>query len=455
MNRTSSLTLLLTLAASTALAACQTSPRGEAIGVTQSAFTAFNGGTYNLHLEDTVRFNVTQPGANVDHGRALFGLAADLETADPTLALFEGPSVAFGGTVVSNGRTCFTCHRGVQATGLGLPPGPLSATIPLTDPRFAGLEADGQGDPDTMYNLDQFGLVKIRPNRFNLARSESDPFRQGFGWRKSIRLVNVAFAHGFLNDARGRVIFEVDRGAAFAHTQLSDNRFDDLFTVSDGNDMEAFQFSILSDPRLAALRNPSDPMYQVLVDDPFYTVAITTPAQRRGSAVFQASCMTCHNTPNVFNNLSNVEPLGAADATRPPNYPSFAPAVGRNFNVGVAERNRFDLRFSHDNGDGTYSPIVLPLANQDGSTTKVTLTYDPGLGLITSRFEDVGRFKVPQLRGVAKNAPYFHDNSAATLAEVVDYFNSDFYNNSKDGSNFPIHLSQSQRADLLAFLQIL
>jgi hypothetical protein len=454
MKRTISLALPFALVAGTALAACQTSAGGESIGVTQDAVQALDDGTRNLHLEDTIRFQPTQPGANVASGRALFGLAADLETGDSSGALFQGPSVAFGGTVTSNGRTCFTCHRGVKATALGLQPGPISAVVPLTDPLFTGIEADGQGDPDTMYNLDQLGLVKIRPNRFNLTRSESDPVRQGFGWRKSIHLINTAFEHGLLSDMRGRVMFEVDRGAVFSHTQTSDLRFDDLFTVQNSNDLEAFQFSILSDPRLAALLNPSDPMYSTLANDPFYTVPVATQAQKRGRDVFQQSCMTCHNTPNVFNNVSNVEALG--DATRPPNFPSFAPAVGRAFNVGVAERNKFNLRFSnYDATTGHYTPIILPVAREDGSTKMLKVTTDPGLGLITTRAADVGRFKVPQLRALVNNAPYFHDNSAATLTEVIDYFNSDAYNCSADGSNYPIHLDADQRADLLAFLKIL
>jgi hypothetical protein len=341
----------------------------------------------------------------------------------------------------------------VQSAALGLPPPPLSATIPLTDPLFTGLNADAQGDPDGMANLDRLGLVKYRPNRFNLSRPESDPFRKFFAWRKSIRLVNLAFAAGFLNDARGRVMFEVDRGAIFNHTQASDVHFDDLFKVQDGNDLQAFLFSVLSDPRLAALRDPNDPLYAVLVNDPFYTVPIATEAQKRGSKVFRESCMSCHSTPNVFNNLSNVEPLG--DATRPPDSPSFAPAVGRTFNVGVAERNRHGLRFTHDDGGGRFSPIVIPLANEDGTTNMLKVTTDLGLGAITGRTGDVGRFKVPQLRGVKNHAPYFHDNSAFSLAEVVDYFNGDLYNGSKDGSRFPIHLTAKQRADLLEFLQIL
>jgi hypothetical protein len=452
MDRKHALALFPGLVAASFLAACQGSPRGD-IGLAQSGLVTINDGTYNLHLEETVRFDPIQPGADPARGRALFGLAADLETSDSSQALFQGFSRAFGGVVTSNGRSCFTCHRGVRATGLGLPPSPLSATIAPTDPLFTGLDADAQGDPDGMHNLDQLGLVKYRPHRFNQTRPASNPFQEVFAWRKSIKLVNLAFSHGFLNDARGRQMFEVDRGAVFSHTQSSDGRFDDLFSVQDGNDMQAFQFSILSDPRLAALRDPQDPMYATLVKDPFFTVPIATSAEKRGGEVFRKNCMTCHSTPNVFNNLSNVEALGGG--TRPPNFPSFAPAVARTFNIGVSERNRHGLRFTHDAGGGHFTPIVIPLANEDGSTSLLTVTMDLGLGAITGRTEDVGRFKVPQLRGVKNNGPYFHDNSAFTLEEVVDYFNGDFYNSSKDGRRFPIHLDADERADLLAFLQIL
>ncbi|AKU97363.1 Di-heme cytochrome c peroxidase family protein [Labilithrix luteola] len=150
--------------------------------------------------------------------------------------------------------------------------------------------------------------------------------------------------------------------------------------------MQAFQFSIFSDPRLADLRDPNAPLHNKLVNDAFYTVNAQTKEQRRGRDVFEKNCMTCHNTPNVFNNLTNTEALG--NGVRPPNFPTFAPAV-------------------------------------------------------------------PQLRGVKDAGPYFHDNSMATLEDVVDYFNSDEYNRSADGKNFPIHMSRKERSDLLEFLQIL
>lgn len=68
---------------------------------------------------------------------------------------------------------------------------------------------------------------------------------------------------------------------------------------------------------------------------------------------------------------------------------------------------------------------------------------------------DIGRFKVPQLRMLLNNAPYFHDNSAATIEEVVDYFLSDWYNNSPDGRNYPIRLNERERKALIEFLEIL
>lgn len=435
------------------LAACDGSPAGsELVGSADQPLQIVNDGTYSLHLEDTVRFTPTQPGADADRGRRLFGIAADLETEDKTEALFEGPSAAFGGVVTSNQRTCFTCHRGLS-TNLGLPPAPLSNTVPPSDALFTGIDADAQGDPDGMFNLDQLALIKYRPNRFNPTLPASDPFRKVFFWRKSIKLVNVGLTHGFLNDARGRTMFETDRGAVFSHTQDSDGRFDDLFTVEDGNDLEAFQFAQLSHPELAALRDPQHPLHQALIDDPFYTVSITTKAQQRGKKVFIKKCMGCHNTPNVFNNLSNVEALGNGE--RPPNNPPTPPSVARTFNVGVSERNAHGLRFTEDLGNGQFAPIVLPLVKLDGTVVQHTVTFDIGLAATTARYEDIGRFKVPQLRWLANNAPYFHDNSASTIEEVVDYFNSDFYNKSRDGKRYPIHLNAQQRADLIAFLQIL
>jgi hypothetical protein len=60
------------------------------------------------------------------------------------------------------------------------------------------------------------------------------------------------------------------------------------------------------------------------------------------------------------------------------------------------------------------------------ATNAVVRTTDPGRALVTGRCADIGRFKVPTLRGLAARAPYFHDGSAATLLQVVLFYNDLF-----------------------------
>ena len=410
-------------------------------------------GGYNLQLSTKLRFHAPQPEASVARGRATFGVAANLVDEDPSEALFEGFSAVAGREIVSNGRTCFTCHRGSEH-GFGLPAPPLSASVDLGDTLFTGIEADAGGDPDAFTNLDQHGLFKYRVNRFDPRLPLDAPIRQVHGWRKSPRLHNLALQAGFLTDLRGRLLQDAARGAFQSHTQDADDRFDDLLPPAAADDVEAFLFTLVTDPLLAALRDPSDPLYAALLADPYYTVPITTAAQERGRKVFDQFCYaSCHNMPNVFSSLDNVEPLGNGE--RPPEAPSWAAAVGRAYNIGVSERNLHGLRFTRFVGPGQFEPIVLQLANEDGSIEDHEVEFDLGLALTSGRTADIGRFKVPQLRELADNAPYFHDNSAATIPEVVDYFLSDAYANSADGQDHPIRLSAQQRADLIEFLAIL
>ncbi len=75
----------------------------------------------------------------------------------------------------------------------------------------------------------------------------------------------------------------------------------------------------------------------------------------------------------------------------------------------------------------------------------VLMVNDPGLALITGKCADIGRTTVPQLRGLASRAPYFHDGSAATLRDVVNFYNQ----------RFSIGLSAQDTTDLVNFLNAL
>ncbi len=86
----------------------------------------------------------------------------------------------------------------------------------------------------------------------------------------------------------------------------------------------------------------------------------------------------------------------------------------------------------------------------DGS---YTAGGDTGRQMITGRTGDLGKFKVPGLRNVAVSAPYMHDGSLATLADVLaQYDRGGRGHPSTDPQIAPLGLTDDERADLLAFL---
>jgi cytochrome c peroxidase len=78
----------------------------------------------------------------------------------------------------------------------------------------------------------------------------------------------------------------------------------------------------------------------------------------------------------------------------------------------------------------------------DGSLLQST---DPGVGLRTGNFKELNTFKVPNLRGLASRAPYFHGGTADTLEKVVDHY--------KDALGFDF--TSEERDALVAFLKAL
>ncbi len=83
-------------------------------------------------------------------------------------------------------------------------------------------------------------------------------------------------------------------------------------------------------------------------------------------------------------------------------------------------------------------------------------TEDIGLAAVTGSPFDNGLMKTPSLRNVALRAPFFHNGSAATLADVVDFYDrgGDFHDN-QDPAIAPIGLGPQEKADLVAFLEAL
>ncbi|MEO1261522.1 MAG: cytochrome c peroxidase [Bacteroidota bacterium] len=84
---------------------------------------------------------------------------------------------------------------------------------------------------------------------------------------------------------------------------------------------------------------------------------------------------------------------------------------------------------------------------------------DPGLGGVTGKQSDIGKFRAPTLRNIALTAPYMHDGRFETLAEVIEHYNSGGhqFDNSPTGSipEQGLGLSEEEMKALEAFLHTL
>jgi cytochrome c peroxidase len=83
--------------------------------------------------------------------------------------------------------------------------------------------------------------------------------------------------------------------------------------------------------------------------------------------------------------------------------------------------------------------------NPPSPTSNCKTTTDLGQALIDGKFDHVGKIKGPILRGLAARAPYFHNGSAATLMDAVNFYDV----------RFGLNLSDQDKHDLVAFLKTL
>jgi cytochrome c peroxidase len=81
---------------------------------------------------------------------------------------------------------------------------------------------------------------------------------------------------------------------------------------------------------------------------------------------------------------------------------------------------------------------------------------DLGRYMVTKNPEDIGAFKAPTLREIARSAPYMHDGRFKTLEEVVNFYNQGGVKNPhQDPLVIPLELTDQEKHDLVAFLHTL
>jgi hypothetical protein len=134
-----------------------------------------------------------------------------------------------------------------------------------------------------------------------------------------------------------------------------------------------------------------------------------------GQTVVHGFCTTCHNNPDIGNH-----------------------SAARFFNIGTSSPYLADNPLAGNITD--FPKYVIGKASNHG--VYVTTT-DPGLALRTGKYADVGRFKVPALRGLGSRGPYFHNGQAKTLTDVVNFYNQ----------RFNIGFTADEISKVVAFLQ--
>ena len=134
-----------------------------------------------------------------------------------------------------------------------------------------------------------------------------------------------------------------------------------------------------------------------------------------GKTSIPGTCGTCHDAPNVGNH-SVIAPL----------------------NIGIA-----DVANPLNPLEVSYLPVIK--LRQKAAPNQEISTTDPGRALVTGKWADIGKFKGPILRGLSARAPYFHNGSAESLKDVIEFYNV----------RFGMGLTETEQADLAAFLSAL
>ena len=176
--------------------------------------------------------------------------------------------------------------------------------------------------------------------------------------------------------------------------------------------------------------------YGPLFERAFGSPAITTDLIGKAIASFERTLLSGNSDYDRFT-LGNEEQALSANAQN-----GFRVFLGK----GQCLRCHFGFNFA----DEQYHNLGA------GWDKKSKSFADVGRQAVTNKPEDMGAFKTPTLREIAKTAPYLHDGSLATLREVVDFYDQGGIPNPQlDPVIKPLKLTEQEKKDLVEFMESL
>jgi len=184
-----------------------------------------------------------------------------------------------------------------------------------------------------------------------------------------------------------------------------------------------------------------------------------TPSERRGRKFFENTpeglCGHCHGGPMLNTSTENLlappflmgvrtMSLAQVSLINPGGKPVHTYCFD---DAGHDEYGVFDVC-----ADPFFAPFgaEIPASRDNPFGGVPAVSSDPGLVLTTGQPLDFGAFRIPTLWGVADTAPYFHDNNAADLEEMMDHYRVYF----AGPPAFRV-LTDQEVADIIAYLKLL
>jgi cytochrome c peroxidase len=332
-------------------------------------------------------------------------LAAGSEGNVPQRGSAElGEDLFFHETFSGNGRTCGTCHD--PRAEFTISPELVRqrfATDP-DHPLFRSVDSD-DGDGRAYTTLLERAVFKVTVPLHPNVSLVDDTLRRTITVLRGVpSIANVDLTGPYLQDGRAATLQEQARGAIRNHMQPRHQP-----TAKELDALARFERDILYPLRLRSLRETGDPVAKA----PGFSIPVQSEAARRGKATFDAHCRKCHD-----GELGDQPEL---------------PTTSRFASVFVSEANVPNF------------PMLRLAFKQADGTIVETITPDPGRAAITGDLNDLNAFDTPPLRGVKHTAPYFHDNSAASLDEVIEHYNG----------AFQFRIFGAAKDDLIAYLELL
>jgi cytochrome c peroxidase len=347
-------------------------------------------------------------------------LDVDVEAVDgPTAEAHEalsGAELFTSGTFGGNGRTCATCHSLETGTFSAADAKARFAADP-SDPLFRPIDSD-DGTGRSYKRLLREATVSVSiPLPANVRLVGSPDAKAVTFYRSTPTTIDTpALDPVLMWDGREASLEDQAADAILGHAGAPAKP-----GAKDIDKIVAFEQKQFSRKALKKYANggPSPVL-----------PAGNTASEKRGAKWFDATvpsgvCAHCHSGP-MLNEAGPFNVFG--------------------FPVGT----RFITAFVSELNPGNRPLQTFLFTNEDGSTTTVT-TPDPGRALITGNATDVNFFKIPSLWSVKDTAPYFHDNSAKNLEEMVHHYKNFF----QVFTNGGLILTPQDEADIVAFVKLL